>query len=129
MFFPAKVKGNVAPWERLPVGAIATEVGMAMYLSGGKLVKATGTTKPQYICMERHKDAVADGTYIHVLPVSADIEFETQASASMASVKVGDKVTIATDALRVTGTTTDGVARVMALEGTTAGATIRVCFE
>ncbi|MBQ8830845.1 MAG: hypothetical protein IJ017_04555 [Oscillospiraceae bacterium] len=129
MFFPATVKGNVAPWKKLPVGAITTEVGMAMYLSGGKLVKATGTTAPEYICMERHKEAVADGTYIHVLPVSPGIEFETQASAALTSVKVGDKVTIATDALRITATTTDGVARVLAMEGTEVGATVRVVFE
>lgn len=129
MFLPAIVKGNVAPWKAFPVGAITTEVGMAMVLSGGKLVKATGTTVPEYICMERHKEAVADGTYIHVLPVSADIEFETQASAAMTSIKIGDKVTIATDGLRVTATTTDGVARVTALEGTAAGSAVRVCFD
>ena len=129
MFLPAIVKGNVAPWKAFPVGAITTEVGMAMVLSGGKLVKATGTTAPEYICMERHKEAVADGTYIHVLPVSADIEFETQASAAMTSIKIGDKVTSATDGLRVTATTTDGVARVTALEGTAAGSAVRVCFD
>lgn len=129
MFLPAIVKGNVAPWKAFPVGAIKTEVGQAMVLSGGKLVSATGATAPEFICMERHTEAVADGTYIHVLPVSADVEFETQASAEMSAIKIGDRVTIATDGLRVTATTTDGVARVTALEGTAVGSAVRVCFD
>ena len=129
MFLPAIVKGNVAPWKAFPVGAIKTDVGQARGLSGGKLVTATGATAPEFICMERHIEAVADGTYIHVLPVSADIEFETRASAAMTSIKIGDKVTIATDGLRVTATTTDGVARVTALEGTAVGSAVRVCFD
>lgn len=129
MFLPAAVKGNVVPWEKMPCTSMTTEVGMTMYMSNGMLTKAVGTTKPEYICMERHANPIPASTPIHVIPVTPDVIFETTASASMTSVKPGNKVTIATDALRVTGTTTDGVATVVALDGTATGSVVRVCFK
>lgn len=129
MFLPATVKGpGIAPWVQRPCGAITPKVGLALYLNAGALAIATGTTKPEYICMEEHEAAVAAGTPVYVLPVSPDIEFETQATAAMTAVKVGNKVTLATDGLGVTATTTDGVAQVVALEGTAVGDNVRVRF-
>ena len=43
-------------------------------------------------------------------------------------VAVGDKVTIHTDGLQVTATTTGGVAEVVWMEGTASGAKVRVRF-
>lgn len=129
MFSPAVVTHGVKPWLKLPCGAITPKLGMAMYLNNGVLTIATGTTKPEYICMEQHETAVAANTPVSVLPVSPEIIFETQASAAMTSIKPGSKVTIATDGLRVTATTTDGTAKVLSLEGTAVGSNVRVCFE
>ena len=98
-------------------------------VNNGVLTIATGTTKPEYICMEQHETAVAANTPVSVLPVSPEIIFETQASAAMTSIKPGSKVTIATDGMRVTATTTDGTAKVLSLEGTAIGSNVRVCFE
>ena len=46
----------------------------------------------------------------------------------MTSVKLGDKVTIYTDGLQVTATTTSGVAEVVGMDGTAAGSTVLVRF-
>lgn len=129
MFMPARVEHGVKPWQQLPCSAIATKVGMAMYMTGGKLALASGATKPEYICMEQHDTAVAANTPINVLPVTPGIVFETQCSAALTSIAPGNKVTIATDGLRVTATTSDGVAKVLSFEGTAIGSNVLVCFD
>ena len=97
-------------------------------MSAGKLAVASGSTKPQYICMTEHAAAVESGTIIPVQRVSSEIIYETTASVSIASVKCGDKVTLAADGMRVTATTTEGVAEVVNFAGTTTGSRVFVRF-
>ena len=89
---------------------------------------ASGTTAPTYISMREETDKLTAGTIIPVVRVLDSIIFETTFSASAASIKVGDKVTIHTDGLQVTATTTGGVAEVVWMEGTASGAKVRVRF-
>ena len=117
-----------AATEYLPCGAITPKVGLALTMTNGNLAVASGTTKPAYICLRNDEAAVASGTVIPVTRVLPDTIFETTASASMASVNVGAKVTLAADGLQVTGTTTDGVAEIVSMDGTAAGSTVRVRF-
>ena len=56
--------GHVAPFEKLPCSAITPKNGMAMVLSSGKLAIASGTTKPEFICVEEHDAAVAADTLV-----------------------------------------------------------------
>lgn len=129
MFLPARVaKPGIVPWEKRPCSAITPKVGLALYLNAGNLAIASGTTKPEYICMEEHEAAVAAGTMIHVMPVRPDTEFETQATAAMTAVKVGSKVTLSTDGMGVTATTEGGTAQVLSLEGTAVGDSVYVRF-
>lgn len=130
MFLPVKVnKSGIEPWERLPCSAIQPKLGQAMYLSGGQLAVAGGTTTPQYICMEERDAAVAAGTPIHVLPIREGMIFETIAAAALTSVNIGDKVTLMTSGIAVTATTTGGVATIVEMDGTAANSTVRVCFD
>ncbi len=122
--------GRVQPWEYLPAtGSTKPDIGLALVLSGGKLVKASGTTKPAYICMTEAPAAVAAGTEIAVIKVEPDTVFECENSASLEDVGVGAKVTIHSDGLRVTGTTTDGVATIVAKDGDAIGSRVLVRFE
>ena len=102
---------------------------MALTLSGGLLAAATGTTKPRYICMCEKDSAVTSGDILPVIRVTADVAFRTTCSASFADRKVGDKVTIASDSLQVTATTTSGTATVERIEGTASGSGVVVRFE
>ncbi len=121
--------GRVPPFEYLPAGAITPKVGLALTQSDGLLAVASGTTKPSYICMANADAALTSGTEIPVIRVDADIVFETEFSASASSIKLGSKVTIASDGLRVTATTTSGVAEVVYLDGTASGSLCRVRFS
>ena len=50
--------------------------------------------------------------------------FQTTFQVAAASIKLGDKVTLHTDGLQVTATTTGGVAEVVQMDGTTAGSPV-----
>lgn len=106
--------GRVPPWEYLPAtGSTAPEIGLACVLSSGKLVKASGTTKPTYICMRHEDAAVTAGTLIPVIAVQPDIIFEVPNQASLSGVNIGQAVTIHTDGLQITATTSSGVATIV----------------
>jgi len=109
--------GRVQPWEYLPAtGSTKPDIGLACVLTSGKLAKCTGTTKPTHICMAEHPAAVAAGTLLPCIKVQPDMVFECKNSASLASVNVGQAVTINSDGLQVTGTTTSGVATIVEKE-------------
>lgn len=120
--------GHVLPWEYLPAGAITPKVGLALIQTSGNLAIASGTTAPAYICMREENAAVAAGTVIPVVRVTKDTVYEVELSAAGTSLKVGQKVTVATDGLRCTATTTDGIAEIVEILGTAAGDKIRVRF-
>lgn len=129
MFVQVKTDdGHVAPYEQFPCSAITPKHGMAMKLASGQLAKASGTDKPEFICVEEHSSNVAAGDMVTVVRVDPQTEYETELSAAGTSLKPGDKVTIATDGLRVTATTTDGSAEIVYLDGTATGSMVRVRF-
>lgn len=121
--------GRVLPWEYLPAGAITPKVGMALIQSSGNLALATGTNKPTYISMREQDTALTAGDLIPVVRVQPDTIYEVPLSAAGTSLKVGQKVTLATDGLRVTATTTDGVAEIVEIMGTAIGNMVRVRFN
>ena len=122
--------GRVPAWEYLSCGAITPKIGMALYQSSGNLAIATGTTKPTYISMAEFGSALTAGTKIPVIKVLPGQVFECTNSASLSGVSVGQKVTLhASNGLQVTGTTTSGVATIVAKNGDASGSRVLVRFE
>lgn len=123
-FIPHKNNdGALAPYEYL-TASVACHVGMAMTLSSGKLAKCGAEAAPTYICM-------AEGAANAIVPairVDGETIFAVPLSAAGSGLKVGDKVTIATDAMHVTATTTNGVAEIAAIVGTATGDIVHVRF-
>jgi len=120
--------GHVAPFMKMPCSAITPKNGLAMVLSSGKLAIASGSTKPEFICVEEKAAAVTAGDLVTVVRVEEDTDYETVFSAAATGLGPGDLVTIASDGLRVTGTTTNGVAEIVYAEGTASGDTVIVRF-
>lgn len=120
-FIPHKNDGSIRPQalEYLAATNITPKKGLALYFSSGLLALCSGTNKPEYICMCEGPQ-LTSGDVIPVLRVLPDRVFETAWSTSGAAINVGQKVTIASDGLRVTATTTSGVAEVVAKEDTAA---------
>lgn len=120
--------GHALPWEYLPAGAITPKVGMALTQSSGNLALASGTTAPTYISMTERDTACTAGDLIPVVRVQKDTVYETTLAASGTSLKVGDRVTLHTDGMQVTATTTSGVAEIVEIIGTAIGGKVRVRF-
>lgn len=120
--------GRVPGIEYLPCGAIIPKVGMALIQSGGNLAIATGSNAPTYVSMIEKETACTAGDIIPVMRVLPDMMFETTFQAAATGVNLGDKVTLHTDGLQVTATTTSGVAEVVYKDGDAAGSMVRVRF-
>lgn len=123
--------GQPRPWEYLPCGAITPKVGMALYQTSGNLAIATGTTKPTYISMVDKSAACTAGDIIPVVRIDDQMIFETTNQASFSSMNRGSKVTLHSDGLQVTATTTSGVAEVVDFDdkaATGTGGTVLVRF-
>lgn len=114
--------------EYIPAGAITPKVGMMLTQTSGLLAVASGATKPTYMSMCERGTACTSGELIPVVRVLPDTRFETTFSAAATSIKVGQKVTLHTDGLQVTATTTDGIAEVVEMDGTASGSKVRVRF-
>ena len=121
--------GRIPSIEYLPCSAITPKAGMALTQSSGNLAIASGTTKPAYISMMTLQSACTAGDIIPVFRVDPDMIFETAFSASASGVDLGEKVTIASDGLRVTATESSGVAEVVYKAGSASGDMCRVRFS
>lgn len=116
--------------KTLPSKASTTyKLGDALVLSGGFLDKATGGTKPEYICACNYVAPAEDMEPIAVYLISPGSEWDTTFSAAATSINEGDVVTINTDAAQVTATATGGVAKILKKHGTGAsGEGVTVTF-
>lgn len=115
-------------FEYKPItGSLSIKVGTALAFSGGKLAIATGTTKPEYISMTEIA-STTDGEDIAVIRVSDDTVYETELAVASSAIALGAKYTLDTNGEKITATTTNGVAEVVAFEGKAAGDKVRVRF-
>ena len=118
--------GQTPPIEYRQVTAEeAVVLGEALVTaSTGLLTKCGATAKPEFMAVTPpdEKDLVP------VVRVQDYQVWETPLSAASTSLKIGNKVTLATDGLRVAGTTTSGVAVIVDMEGTAVGDSVRVRF-
>lgn len=126
MFIPYTWHHESEPWELQPAAAgLELEPGVALAYEDGELVKATGTTKPEFICMEQTE--TVEGQYVHVERVRHETEYMTELSVESADIAVGGKYTIDANGEKITATTS-GAAEVVWFEGTAAGSKVRVRF-
>lgn len=130
MFIPHTWHRQSEPWELQPAASgLELKVGVALAFSGGNLAKATGTTKPQFICMEDVTTTEA-GQMVHVERVRPETEYETKLSAAPAAgLIVGTKYTIDANGEMITATTTSGVAELTSFDGEAVGSKVRVRFS
>ncbi len=94
-------------------------IGEALTLSAGVLTKCTGTTKPTHIAMGE-KAAADTNRRMPACRVESNQVYAVPVTAAPKALVPGAKVTIYTDGLQVTATTTDGVATVVDKNGAAA---------
>ncbi len=107
-------RGNQAePCFLASTASVTYTLGEALTLSAGALVKCGATAKPTHIAAEDYTSPATDNRPLYVYPVSPAMVFECPVTASPASLKAGDRVTLAADATGVTATTASGVATIV----------------
>lgn len=114
--------GQTVPYEYHHTATDIT-AGMALSFTEGELTKCAATAAPVFVAAGP-KD---ENGMVPVIKVQNYIVFETELSASGASLHIGDKVTIDADGKRVTATTSSGVATIVSMDGTASGS--RVCVR
>ena len=128
-FYRNQNGSNHEKYVELPTTASETyKQGEALVLSSGALTKCGATTKPTHIA---GRDYAAPATGNKPLPcyeIFEGYELETTLQAAGTSLNIGDKVTLHTDGLQVTATTSSGVAEIVNLIETAVGGRVIVKF-
>lgn len=120
--------GSSDPFEyRKMTNSEPVTLGEALVMSSGRLTKCGATSVPQYIALAS-ADAGTD-VEIPVVMVKEGREFETTSTATVAATLIGSKVTLHTDGLTVTATTTSGVFEITGTDGATTNSTVRGMFR
>lgn len=125
--FKIQRKGSAATEAIEYIEGTAAEAisrGEVLKLSSGKLTKASSTDVPEFVAL-----GAGTGVIIPVKRIYEDEVYQTTLSASGTSLNVGDKVTIASDGLRATATTTSGVFEITEFLGTGSGDKINGMFR
>lgn len=121
--------GAVDPFEfRQMTNNEGATLGEALVETNGKLTKCGADKTPEYIA-EATVGAATPGAFVPVSRVREDVEYETTATATVAATVIGSKVTLHTDGLQVTATTTNGVFYVTGTDGVTGGGVVRGMFR
>lgn len=128
--FVKSLSGNNFPvMQTAPTTAnTAIAADAAVSLTAGKAVLAVGAVKPRFITAGAVDSSAepSDTPVQHVLPQDV---WETSFAFDASAMNEGDKVTIHSDGLQVTATTTNGVATVVRKFGSAVGSKVWVRFE
>jgi hypothetical protein len=95
----------------------ATE-GEALVLTAGRLTKCGATVTPEFLSLKTQAAETTSKTLLPVVRVREDDELLTSCTAALSATDVGTKLTLHTDGLQITNTTTSGVFAVSKVDGT-----------
>lgn len=98
--------------------------GELLKLASGKLTKSGATDVPEFVSL-----GAGNGEIIPVKRIYEDEVYQTVLSAAGTSLNVGDKVTVASDGLRATATTTSGVFAITEIIDSAEGGKINGMFR
>lgn len=114
-------------YRQMTDGEAAT-LGEALVETSGKLTKCGATATPEFIAMQSAA-AATPGAKIAVERIREDVEYKVQSVATVAATLLGAKVTLHTDGLLVTATTTSGVFAISQTDGATTTSNVRGYFR
>ena len=126
-FYKSQIKPNSPDMIWKPTTTSETfKVGETLKIASGKLTKCSGTAVPEYVSCADYVAPASNAKDIPVVEINPGQIYRVPLQAAGGSLVVGDKVTIHTDGLQVTATTTSGVAEIVKIEGTSVGDFVQV---
>jgi hypothetical protein len=128
--FKLRKKRQSSPIEYyLMTDGEAVTAGEALVQTNGRLTLCGATTTPEFIALKTQAAEATSVTPVPVIRITEDQEWKTKANATVANTLVGSKVTLHTDALVVTATTTSGVFEISYTDGATGGGVVYGYFR
>ena len=101
----------------------------ALVQTNGRLTKCGATATPEFIAVSSRTAQTTSTTPLPVVRVKETTEFEATSTATVAVTLVGNKVTLHTDGLSPTATTTSGVFEISYTDGATTNSKCRGYFR
>lgn len=122
--------GDTQPFEYyLLTDAEGSIRGEALVQTNGRLTKCGATATPEFIAERTQAAEATSAKPIPVTRITEEDEFGTTANATVAPTLIGSKVTLHTDGLVVTATTTSGTFEISATDGVTNGGAVKGYFR
>lgn len=103
--------------------------GEALVQTSGRLTKCGATATPEFIAVKTQDAEATSVTPVPVIRVTENQEWRAKSVATVAATVIGSKVTLHTDGLSPTATTTSGVFEISATDGETTNSHVRGYFR
>jgi len=104
-------------------------LGEALVMSSGRLTKCGATATPEFIAMQSRTAESTSVTPLAVERVKEDVEYSATSTATVAATVIGSKVTLHTDGLSPTATTSSGVFLISTTDGATTNSKVTGYFR
>jgi hypothetical protein len=104
-------------------------LGEALVQTNGRLTKCGATATPEFIAQRTQAAENPSVTPVPVIRTKEEREFETTSVATVSPTLIGSKVTLNTDGLTVTATTTSGVFEISHTDGAATNSKVRGYFR
>jgi len=115
--------------DKLMADNEAPAFGEGLVESSGRLTKCGATATPEYIALAGWAAEATSVTNLPCIRVSEMQMYEVKSSATVATSVIGSKVTLDSNALLCTATTSSGVFYVDYTDGATTNSTVRGHFR
>jgi len=104
-------------------------LGEALVQTSGRLTKCGATATPEFIAVCSRTAEATSVTPLPVIRVTEMMQFSTQSMATVAVTLIGAKVTLHTDGLLVTATTSSGTFEISSTDGATTTSNVKGYFR
>ena len=122
--------GASPPYEYyLMTDSEAVTIGEALVQTSGRLTKCGADATPEFIAVNTQAAEATAVTPVPVIRVTEMQEWSNTSNATVADTLVGNKVTLHTDGLVVTATTSSGVFLITYTDGATTTSSVRGIFR
>lgn len=111
---------NQPPIEyRLLTDTEGSTIGELFVETSGRLTKCGATATPEFIALKTQAAEITSVTPLPVQRITESMQFDATATATVAATLKGAKVTLHTDGIKCTATTTSGVFMITETDGAT----------
>lgn len=125
------ITGGEVSFDRFtPADGLTVKEGQLLINSGdGRVVNPIATSIPDFVSIQNMDPSSPQTNKCTMIRIESNDEYECKTALTFTPTSIGTRVTLTTDGLGVTTTTTGGVFLISATDGKTNSSTIRGFFR